>query len=135
MILQWLPAVVDDGANVEGCSQILFAAHIAGRAFATGTGLGLAHGIANPLSARTRVVHGEAPAVSLPHVMTFSLAACTDVYGRLAVSLGLRKHMARPSDSAGGVIAAIQELSNRLGLDERLSPLGANPAMVPWIAW
>jgi alcohol dehydrogenase class IV len=134
MITSWLPLVVDDGNNIEGRSQLLFAAHMAGRAFATGTGLGLAHGIAHPLSARAGLVHGEALAVLLPHVMRFNLATCTDVYSELATSLGLGSNSASPIDNAQQVIDAVQELPGRLGLPTSLTPLGAKPEMVPSVA-
>ena len=39
--------------------------------------LGAAHALANPLTARFDVVHGQAVGMMLPHVMAFN-AACPD---------------------------------------------------------
>ncbi|MCL5973873.1 iron-containing alcohol dehydrogenase family protein [Ferrimicrobium sp.] len=133
MIYAWLPKVVTDGTDIEGRAQMLLAAHIAGRAFATGTGLGLAHGIAHPLSARAGSVHGEVLAVLLPQVMRFNLRARTEVYNRLAQRIGVADPMATAAANAERAIAAIDALPSKLGLETRLSALGATADMIPSI--
>lgn len=134
MIINWLPKAVTRGNDIEARSQMLLAAHIAGRAFATGTGLGLAHGIAHPLSARAGSVHGEALAVLLPYVMRFNLSERAEVYGRLAHQLGVADPAADAASGAQSFIETVQALISKLGLPTHLADVGGTSEMIPWIA-
>lgn len=88
MVAEWLPAAVEDGANIEARSQMLLAAHLAGLAFASGTGLGLGHALAHPVGARLHAPHGEALAAVLPSVMEFNRGVSTPKFALVATALG-----------------------------------------------
>ena len=130
MVSRWLPVVLADGANLEARSQMLLASHMAGRAFSSGTGLGLCHGLAHSISARTHAAHGVALTVMLPHVLKFNLPASREKLALVAGSLGV-------ADSAGdeknalSAVAAIEEFARGVVEERSLSDLGATGSMIP----
>lgn len=65
--------VLRDPADVEARGMMLLGAAYAGTAIENSM-LGSAHSLANPLTARFHVVHGEAVGVMLPHVIRFNSA-------------------------------------------------------------
>lgn len=134
MVARWLPVAVASGQDLEARSQMLLASHMAGMAFATGTGLGLAHGIAHSLSARAGTVHGEALAALLPHVLRYNLPACEQRYARLAEVFGVSDPGQPAADNAARAIDAVATLAARIGLDSRLAPLGCTRALIPQVA-
>lgn len=86
-IVENLPIVYKDGANVEARAKLQYASMMAGIAIAN-RGTGLAHGIGNPLGA-FGVAHGVAVALVLDAVMKFNFAFCRDGYREIAVCLGV----------------------------------------------
>lgn len=133
-VSRWLPAAVDTGEDLEARSRMLLAAHMAGVAFATGTGLGLAHGIAHALSARAGVIHGEALAALLPHVLRYNLPICETRYAVLAEALGVSDPGQSAPANAVRAIEAVHQLVGRVGLQSRLGPLGCASALIPQVA-
>lgn len=123
-IATWLPVAVEDGTNLEARSHMMLAAHMAGVAFASGTGLGLGHGIAHAVSAATGAVHGEVLAAVLPHLMRSNLALREDVYARLAVALGIGDVAPSTRENAESAIAAVADLGSRVGTPTTLSAQG-----------
>jgi alcohol dehydrogenase len=65
--------VLSQPANLEARSAMQLGAAYAGIAI-EGSMLGAAHSLANPLTARFGVIHGEAVGLMLPHVMAFNAA-------------------------------------------------------------
>jgi alcohol dehydrogenase len=53
--------------------------------------LGIAHSLANPLTAHFGIVHGQAVGIMLPHVIRFNaeIEEAAQAYKELAVSIGL----------------------------------------------
>ncbi|MGI8650379.1 MAG: iron-containing alcohol dehydrogenase family protein [Rubrobacter sp.] len=88
MIADWLPVAVEDGSDIEARSQMLLAAHLAGLAFASGTGLGLGHALAHPVGARLHAPHGAALAAVLPSVLEFNLQVSAPKLTLVATALG-----------------------------------------------
>ena len=68
---EWLPRVLDDGADLEGRTHLLEAASDAGRALAA-HGLYLGHAMAQALGGRYGLPHGAMNAICLPPAMRFN---------------------------------------------------------------
>jgi alcohol dehydrogenase len=122
MVHDWLPAAVEDGNDLEARSQMLLAAHLAGLAFASGTGLGLCHALAHPLGARVEAVHGLALGAVLPGVLRFNLATSADKLALVARSLGVGDASAGERESAEAAIQALEALVTGV-LDDISIPL------------
>ena len=86
-IAEWLPSAFRDGAHLEARERMLIASYQAGMALNTAR-LGLVHGIAHPVGARTGAAHGLLCALLLPPVIRFNLGADLDRYSDLAIGLG-----------------------------------------------
>ncbi len=126
---RWLPGAVAEGTDIEARSQMLLAAHVAGRAFGSGTGLGLCHALAHSISARTGAAHGVALTVVLPPVLTFNLPASTDKLALAAGSLDLSG--GSDEKSALAAVSAIEGLGRSVVNERTLSELGVTEAMIP----
>ncbi len=103
--------------GTESWSAMLLGAHLAGAAIEQSM-LGAAHACANPLTARFGVIHGEAVALMLPHVVRFNAAAGEDGYAALARTAGLE---GIPAEAVAGRLEALREAA---GLPSRLSDCG-----------
>ncbi len=84
--------------------------------------LGAAHALANPLTARFDIVHGQAVALTLPTVVRYNSEMCGENYSVLAGELGL------PGGDAGESSERLAEELARLrvvaGLEARLRDCG-----------
>ncbi len=127
LIIRSLPIAVESGDHLDARSNMAFASHMAGVAFAAGTGLGLGHGIAHAVSAQCGAVHGEVLAVVLPEVMRFNLTVRQSAYARLAGALGVGDSRRSDESNAAAAIDAVAALSERVGVPRRLSGLGCSP--------
>ena len=95
-----LPRVFADGGDVAARSAVQLAAAWAGLAIENSM-LGAAHALANPLTARHGVVHGQAVGLMLPHVVRFNGPACGGDYAALLDDVGI----AAAPDRAGARLA------------------------------
>ena len=107
-ILEALPSV-HEGYNVEKAETLLVGSYLAGIALCNAK-LGVAHGLAHPLGARTHAPHGLLCAVLLPHVIEFNRDAMGDKYDRM-------------SELAGeDIITHVTALNQRFGITLEISP-------------
>lgn len=90
LLAKGFPTVLSDPKNLDGRSQMLLGAALAGVAIENSM-LGAAHACANPLTAQFDVVHGEAVGVMMPSVISLNLThpAANVQYSSLAASLGI----------------------------------------------
>lgn len=130
LVKQWLPVALENGADLEARSQMLLASHMAGRAFSSGTGLGLCHGLAHSISARTHAAHGVALTVTLPHVLRFNLPTSSEKLALVASSLNVANG-AVGGEAARSTVFAIEELAGRVIKERTLMDLGVTEAMIP----
>jgi alcohol dehydrogenase class IV len=118
MVARSLPKVGTDRADAEARGDLLLAANLAGRAFAT-TGLGLCHAIAHALSARLGTAHGTALAVVLPHVLRFNAPVRGDVLAEVDEVLG------------GSAASWLERMRVRMAMPGSLEELGCTRAHIP----
>ena len=86
-IAEWLPVAFRDGESLEARERMLIASYQAGMALNTAR-LGLVHGIAHPVGARTGTAHGLLCALLLPPVIRFNVGADLDRYSDIAIGIG-----------------------------------------------
>lgn len=112
-----LPRVIDAPDDLDGRGDLLYGAALAGMVLGA-TSAGMHHKICHVLGGRSGLVHADAHAVVLPHVVAFNAPALPTEMSRLSSALG-----AADSDPAG----QLWQLAARSGLPTRLSDL-AGPA-------
>jgi len=110
-----LPVVVADGSDIEGRSQMMVGAHLAGRAL-TLSGLGLVHGIGHSITATNGTPHGVALASVAGPAMRFGIDAAPARYADLARALGV--------DSADRAVDLIAAIAETVGLPGTLAAVG-----------
>ena len=113
------PRVIDRPDNLEARGSMLLGAHFAGTAIENSM-LGIAHSLANPLSAHFETTHGHAVGLMLPHVIRFNAEVVGPLYAQLAVDAGLEE--ATP-DALADLITGWLKLA---GLPTQLDEVGAN---------
>ncbi|SVE64496.1 uncharacterized protein METZ01_LOCUS517350, partial [marine metagenome] len=88
--------------------------------------LGAAHSMANPLTARRGVVHGNAVGMSLPAVMRFNaeLPEVRAIYAGLARDAGLAGADAEDAPASEAVIAQVEKLLHSAGFPLTLQEHG-----------
>ena len=82
-----LAAVISDPQDLDGRSELLYGAYLAGVALGSTTA-GLHHKICHVLGGRFDLVHADAHSVVLPHVVAFNAPAIPDDAARLAEAIG-----------------------------------------------
>jgi alcohol dehydrogenase len=131
MVNEWLPRTVSDGADVEARSQMLMAAHLAGRAFSSGTGLGLCHALAHAISAHTGAAHGVALAVVLPRVLEFNVPVSVRRLSPVAGALGVARPNGSYEQNSWQAVAAVEYLARTVVAEQTLSDLGVTEDRIP----
>ena len=122
-VVDALPRVVDDPGDLAARTDMLRAALLGGRALHNAT-VGVHHGLAQLLGARTGIPHGLANAVVLPHAMRFNADVLPVEMHRIGTALG------DPEDPA----AAAARLVERLGLPSHLAACGVTEEDVDVVA-
>jgi len=119
------PQVLKDPQNLEARGGMQLGACLAGVAIENAM-LGAAHACANPLTARYDVVHGQAVAVMLPHVIHFNGQEFDHWYRDLPLH--------GSSASAGELMDFMTEMVVLSGLQTRLRDLGVTFDALPDLA-
>ena len=120
--------VIDDSNDLEARSAMQLGACLAGLAIENSM-LGAAHALANPLTAHFDVVHGQAVASMLPHVIRFNAQSMESQYSQLASATN-----AVPGNDSEALATFITEIMQRSGLATRLEPQGVNADQLPMLA-
>lgn len=117
-----LPQVLERPGDVEARARMQLGAAFAGMAIEESM-LGAAHSCANPLTGRFGVVHGQAVAMMLPHVVRFNAGepAAREAYAELA-------------GSAEALASRLEELRSAAGMAASLSECGVPPGAIPSLA-
>ncbi|MDE6176757.1 MAG: iron-containing alcohol dehydrogenase, partial [Paramuribaculum sp.] len=109
------------------------AQYVAGMAFSN-VGLGLVHGMAHPMGSLFDVPHGVANAMLLPTVMEFNLPAACQKYRAIATAMGVATAGMSDEEAAHAAVEAVEALSRRVGIPERLSDVGISEEDIPALA-
>lgn len=117
--------VLEEPTNLDARGSMLLGAAFAGLAIENSM-LGATHSLANPLTARYGIPHGQAIAVMLPHVIRFNAAAVGAHYADLLESTGGHDVFPHPRHGSEGLCEFVGYLSGRAGLALTLRELGVN---------
>ena len=121
LIARHLPAVMKDPGDIEGRSQTLMAAMMAGIGFEKG--LGVSHSLSHAIGALHDIHHGTLNAVLLPISFEFNREAITEEAAtRLAGATGV--HLSSPGNPLDGIISWARGLNEEFSIPPRLRDLG-----------
>jgi alcohol dehydrogenase class IV len=122
LLFEHLPRATTHGDDLEARAATLVASTMAGLAF-TNSGVGIVHALAHATGAKFGTHHGLTNSVFLPHGMQFNLDVVSERYAALARALGFSSS-SNTDEAAKALIAAVEQLSQRVGLPSRLRDLG-----------
>lgn len=117
-----LRTAVHYGQDLRAREDVLVASLYAGLAFGSAA-TGMVHGLAMPLGGLYNIPHGIANAVLLPHVMRFNLVAATQRFADIAQALGEPIEGLSARVAADRAIAAVESLSQDIGIPRYLEEL------------
>jgi maleylacetate reductase len=83
-----LPTVMDSPEDLDGRSDLLYGAYLAGVALGA-TGTGLHHKLCHVLGGTFNLVHADTHSVILPHAVAFNRQALPEEMARLSEALGV----------------------------------------------
>ena len=115
LVLENLPKVYRDGANIEARGHMMSAAAMGATAFQKG--LGAIHALSHPVGALFNTHHGMTNAVVMPAVLTFNRSAIEEKVGRLAAFLGIE-------GGFDGFFETVLGLREQLAVPNKLGALG-----------
>ncbi len=82
LLVEGFPLVLESPEDLVARGQVQLGASLAGLAIETSM-LGAAHALANPLTARFNITHGQAVGLMLPSVIRFNAPLVADLYAQL----------------------------------------------------
>ena len=126
LVAEWLPRATADGSDLLARSYLMAASLAGGVAFQKG--VGAAHALAHPLSARHGIHHGLAVGVLLPYVVAFNLP-----YVRSDLA-GIARYLDLSDCSAGGVVDWLISLRAEIGIPHTIRDLGVGEGDVGELA-
>ena len=112
------PVVLREPTNLSARGAMLLGAHLAGAAIENSM-LGATHALANPLSAHFGLIHGNAIAIMLPHVVRYNSTEVGSLYGALAEDAKLCD---KQDPEAGDLLSMyLRNLASKAGCPSNLS--------------
>ncbi|MGL4956900.1 MAG: iron-containing alcohol dehydrogenase [Bacteroidales bacterium] len=126
MIHKYLPKAVANGEYMKARDNMAYAQYLAGIAF-NNASLGYVHAMAHQLGGFYNLPHGICNAILLPYVEEFNLIANLNRFRDIAKAMGEQVDGISTNDAAEKAIAAIQKLSEQVGIPKNLKALGVNP--------
>ncbi len=135
LLSQGFPEVLRDPTDLEARSAMQLGAFFSGLAIETSM-LGAAHALANPLTARFGVTHGQAVGVMLPEVIRYNGTEVEELYSDLwrdvmHHDLASQCRRESPVESLAEFVQRLVELS---GLATDLEGLGVDSETIPDLA-
>jgi alcohol dehydrogenase class IV len=121
LVLEHLPRVVADPADIESRGQMLAAASMGAVAFQKG--LGAMHALAHPIGAEFDTHHGMTNAVVMPYVLEANRAAIEPTIDRLAAYVGI-------TGGFDGFLAHILETREAMDVPHTLVELGVDAGAI-----
>jgi alcohol dehydrogenase len=143
LLLPNFSRVINAPDNLSARGSMLLGAAMAGCAIEASM-LGAAHSLANPLTARYNIVHGQAVGMMLPYVVRFNskMEECEEIYGELmkASQIEGRNEFDNKGESLAAYLLGLLQQSGmpvrlRDIIDDKLSlPLMSKEAAGQWTA-
>jgi len=125
--------VLADPKDLDSRSGMQLGACFAGLAIENSM-LGATHALANPLTTRYAIVHGQAIGLMLPHVIRFNGEEFGGWYNDLLEGTGGANGFPDPESGFDGLADFVAELARRAGLPVRLAECGVEEAKLPELA-
>ena len=125
--------VLAEPQNLDARAGMQLGACFAGLAIENSM-LGATHALANPLTTRYGIVHGQAIGLMLPHVIRFNGAQYGNWYRDLLEGTGGANGFPKPESGFEGLADFVGGLARRAGLPERLSACGVEQIKLPELA-
>ncbi len=125
--------VLDEPQNLAARADMQLGACLAGLAIENSM-LGGAHALANPLTANYGIVHGEAVALMLPHVIRHNGRQVDPWYRELVQSNGLIGPRSDTQSAADALADFVSGVSRRAGLAGTLTECGVRRDQLPVLA-
>jgi len=125
--------VLEEPQNLPARAEMQLGACLAGLAIENSM-LGGAHALANPLTAEYEIVHGEAIALMLPHIIRHNGRQVGDWYRELLHSNGELSTLATTDHAADALADFISAISHRAGLAGTLTECGVSRESLPRLA-
>ncbi|WP_434777417.1 iron-containing alcohol dehydrogenase [Neisseria sp. Ec49-e6-T10] len=122
LIAQSLETAVQDGQNIEARNNMAYASFIAGLSF-NNAGLGYVHSMAHQLGGMYDLPHGVCNAILLPVVEEFNASHTGDKLRKIAEIFGEDTTHLSTEEANAKAIAAIRQLSARIGIPKGLKEL------------
>jgi len=122
LVGRYLERACADGGDMEAREGMLRASHFGGQCLGP-VNTAAVHALAYPLGGEFHVAHGVANSLLLPHVLRFNLPAAPARYADIAEALGVQRSH-NPSETALKGIERIEQLSEAVGIERRLSAFG-----------
>ena len=119
--------------NLEARAEMQLGASLAGLAIETSM-LGAAHAMANPLTAKYGIVHGEAVALMLPHVIRHNGRVVGKWYGELVDGYPEIVGLSATNNPADTLATFVAQLARQAGLAGTLSACGVPSKELPLLA-
>ncbi len=136
-IFQYLVRATKNGDDLEARGGMLIAANMAGSAFSHSM-VGCVHAMGHAVGGLTRVPHGVANAILLPHGMEYNFEVSKEKYAALAPVMGVDTTGMSVDEAARAAIAAVRDLLRQLNaldaIPVRLKDAGVPHESLPAIA-
>jgi alcohol dehydrogenase class IV len=125
--------VLAEPDDVRARAEMQLGACLAGVAIENSM-LGAAHALANPLTAAFGIVHGEAIAIMLPHVIRFNGRTVGASYGELLECGDPAEGFNSTADAAESLAGIVSNLARLGGLTRTLGERGVSASQLPALA-
>ncbi len=119
LIFNNLRDAVMEGDNIEARSAMSIASTLSGMAFSI-SGLGMVHGLAEPLGGRLNIPHGIANSVLLPYCLKFNQEAAKEKLATLSNLIGDNGSKMSIEEEAASLVSEVKRLSRDVGIPEKL---------------
>ena len=125
LVIENLPRVWIDGADIEARAQMMSAATMGAVAFQKG--LGAIHAMSHPIGAHFNTHHGTTNAVCMPAVLDFNASVIAERFDRAAPYLGIK-------GGFYGFCKFVRDFNDKFEIPRGLSKLGVTEDAIPQLA-
>jgi alcohol dehydrogenase len=125
--------VISEPGHLEARAEMQLGACLAGLAIENSM-LGAAHALANPLTAQHGIVHAEAVALMLPHVIRYNGRQVGPWYRELLECSANSDVLADTNSPADALAAFVDQLARQAGLADTLTKVGVSAEGLPGLA-